>query len=87
MREGKNERGVMDDPKVFGLRNVRNGGVELASIQIGKAEKKKKRFVTEGEEFKFWTYPISLRVSCFLHPISKCRNSKTQFTILFSLLR
>lgn len=43
MREGKNERGVMDDPKVFGLRNVRNGGVELASIQIGKAEKKKKK--------------------------------------------
>lgn len=40
MREGKNERGVMDDSKVFGLRN---GGVELASIQRGKATKKKKK--------------------------------------------
>lgn len=79
MREGKSERGVMDDSKVFGLRN---GGVELASIQIGKAAEKK-RFVTEGEEFKFWTCPISLRVSCFLHPISKCRNS-SRLSSLFS---
>lgn len=76
VKDSKDKRGVMDDPKVIGLRN---GGVELASIQMGKTADKN-RLVTE-DEFKFWTCSFSEGFLLFLHPICKCWDSSPRYTM------
>lgn len=52
-------------PQSFGLKW--RGGI---GINSDGQDCRRNMFVTE-DEFKFWTWPISLRASCFLHPISK----------------
>lgn len=83
LREVGAERGVMDDSKVFGLRN---GVVELASTQMGKATAKigswqKMRNSGFGHVLLPWgllAYSTPFLMPGFL---------KTQFSTLFSPLR